>query len=188
MADIYVSLSSFKVDLGHLYVVTEFVFSADEPQTVYFRNVKFTSGGPTGNINKSGATTVQPSPTPANTTPEVQTAPTILSASTSIIASWIFGSLLLLVLIGVLFFRPNLSPDQRAILRLLMALDVGFFAIFFVGGVLLNGTLMGLVLSATGGFVLFILIQFVFDPFAIGAKSTGDQPLGRELKAPGKER
>ena len=182
-------LSKFKVDLSHLYVVTEFVFSAAEPQTVYFRNVKFTSGGATDNINKSGATTVQPSPrqTPG-TVEKDQTAPTILSAFTSTIASWIFGSLLLLVLIAVLFLRPNLSPDQRPILRVLMALAAGFFAIFFVGGVLLNGTLMGLALSATGGFVLFILIQFVFDPFEIRSKSTGDQPLGRELKAPGKER
>jgi hypothetical protein len=183
-------LSKFKVDLSHLYVVTEFVFSAQEPQTVYFRKVKFTSGGATaGNINKSGATIAQPSPTQTPGAVEKdQTAPTILSAFTSTIASWIFGSLLLLVLIGVLFFRPNLSADQRAILRLLMALAAGFFAIFFVGGVLLNGTLMGLALSATGGFVLFILIQFIFDPFAIRSKSTSDQPLGRELKARGKER
>ena len=36
-----------------------------------------------------------------------------------------------------------------------------------MGGVLLKGTLRGLLISATGGFVLFILIQFVFDPFQV---------------------
>ncbi len=80
-------------------------------------------------------------------------------------ASWIFGSTLLLFLM-VAFFMPPFSGDQRAILRFFMALSSAFFALFFVGGVLLRGTLKGLLISATGGFVFFVLIQFVFNPFA----------------------
>lgn len=80
------------------------------------------------------------------------------------IASWIFGSGLLLFLM-VAFFLPQLNQDQRAILRFFMALVSAFFAIFFVGGVLLKGTVRGLLISATGGFVLFVLVQFVFNPF-----------------------
>lgn len=79
-------------------------------------------------------------------------------------ASWAFGGVLLLFLM-VAFFLPEFNADQRSLLRFFMALVSSFFAVFFVGGVLLKGTMRGLIISATGGFVLFILIQFVFDPF-----------------------
>jgi hypothetical protein len=70
------------------------------------------------------------------------------------------------------FFKSDLTEDQRAILRFFMALTAAFFAVFFVGGVLLRGTLKGFFISATGGFVLFILIQFVFNPFAVIATTS----------------
>jgi hypothetical protein len=80
------------------------------------------------------------------------------------LASWIFGGLILLFLMLVVFVEIN--PGKFTIVRFLMALSAAFFALFFVGGVLLQGTLKGLYISATGGFVLFILIQFVFNPFS----------------------
>lgn len=81
------------------------------------------------------------------------------------IASWIFGSLLLLFLLGIIILRPALSDDQRVMIRFLMSLISAFFALFFVGGVLMKGTIKGFALSATGGFVLFILLQFIYNPF-----------------------
>jgi CheY-like chemotaxis protein len=79
------------------------------------------------------------------------------------LASWIFGGLILLFLMAVVFV--DIQPSKFPVIRFLMALSAAFFAIFFVGGVLLEGTLKGFFISATGGLVLFILIQFVFDPF-----------------------
>lgn len=78
-------------------------------------------------------------------------------------ASWIFGGLILLFLMLVVFV--NFAPDRFPIIRFFMALSAALFAFFFVGGILLQGTTRGFFVSATGGFVLFILIQFVFDPF-----------------------
>lgn len=81
------------------------------------------------------------------------------------LASWIFGGLILIFLMIVVFV--DIQPNKFPIIRFLMALSSAFFAFFFVGGVLLEGTLKGLYISATGGFVLFILIQFVFNPFEV---------------------
>jgi hypothetical protein len=81
------------------------------------------------------------------------------------LASWIFGGLILLFLMSVVFVE--IGPEKFPIVRFLMALSAALLALFFVGGVLLQGTLKGLYVSATGGFALFILIQFVFNPFEI---------------------
>ena len=80
-------------------------------------------------------------------------------------ASWIFGGCLLLFLITVVFALPSPTDFQEKIVRFLMALTGALFSLFFLGGVLLKGTLGGLITGATGGFVIFILIQFVYDPF-----------------------
>src|SRR5438045_3423292 len=80
-------------------------------------------------------------------------------------ASWVFGGLILVFLMIVVFVP--IEPSKFPIIRYLMALAAAFFAIFFVGGVLLRGTVNGLFISATGGFVLFVLIAFVFDPFKV---------------------
>lgn len=81
------------------------------------------------------------------------------------VASWIFGGLILLFL--MLIVLVDIDPIKFPIVRFLMALSAGFFATFFVGGVILNGTLRGIAFSAAGGIALFILIQFVFDPFQV---------------------
>ncbi|HEX6189212.1 MAG TPA: hypothetical protein VFZ40_14120 [Pyrinomonadaceae bacterium] len=81
------------------------------------------------------------------------------------IASWIFGGLILLFLMLIVFV--DIDPIKFPIVRFLMALSAGFFATFFVGGIILHGTLRGIAFSAAGGIALFILIQFVFDPFQV---------------------
>lgn len=88
------------------------------------------------------------------------------------IASWIFGGALLIFLFIVVFILPTPTQFQKDTIRFLMALAAAFFSLFFIGGVLLKGTLKGLFISATGGFVLFILIQFVFHPFKVAVANT----------------
>jgi hypothetical protein len=103
----------------------------------------------------------------------------VLASGHSAAASWIFGAVLLIFLIVIVFLIPNASDTQKGIIRFLMALAAALFAFFFVGGVLLRGTVKGLFISATGGFVLFVLIQFVFDPFKLSSASkdgTNPQP------------
>ena len=81
------------------------------------------------------------------------------------IAAWIFGGGLLFVLVIALFNNQPLNRNRRSILRFFMALTAAFFSVFFVGGVILQGNLLGLGIAAGGGVALFILIQFVYDPF-----------------------
>lgn len=100
-----------------------------------------------------------------NATPPPDKPPALESFSSAAPkASWIFGSVLLVFLMAAVFI--DIDPSKLPIIRFFMALAAAFFALFFVGGVLLKGTLNGLFISATGGFVLFILMQFVFNPFA----------------------
>ncbi len=102
---------------------------------------------------------------PQNNSPQSQSPNLHDYQASSPIASWVFGGLILLFLMMVVFVP--IEPTKFPIVRYLMALSAAFFAIFFVGGVLLKGTLNGLFISATGGFVLFILTAFVFDPFKV---------------------
>ena len=85
------------------------------------------------------------------------------SAST---AAWIFGLLILLFLMAIVVF-VKIEPDKQPIIRFLMALSAGFCATFFLGQVVLHGKLGAMQISAAGGVALFILIQFVFDPFRV---------------------
>src|SRR5436853_5599043 len=101
-----------------------------------------------------------PNNNPQNSSPTLEN-----YQATSPIASWVFGGLILVFLMVIVFAR--IEPDKFPIIRFLMALSAAFFSLFFVGGVLLRGTLNGLFLSATGGFVLFVLIQFIVDPFKV---------------------
>lgn len=90
------------------------------------------------------------------------------------LASWIFGGLILVFLMVVVFIP--IEPDKYPIIRFLMALSAAFFAFFFVGGVLLESTYKGLFISGTGGFALFILIQIFFDPFALVYNGSDRRP------------
>ncbi len=81
------------------------------------------------------------------------------------LAAWIFGTALLAFLGLALLLRADPTDAQRTILRFLMAVSAALLAYFFSGHIGLRGTLRGLAISASGGFVVFLLIQFVFDPF-----------------------
>lgn len=79
-------------------------------------------------------------------------------------AAAIFGGAILVVLIAMCVFIPNPSDFQCRIIRFAMALDAGFLSYFFLGGVTLQGKVSRYVLKATGGFALFVVIQFAVDP------------------------
>jgi hypothetical protein len=83
----------------------------------------------------------------------------------NVTASWIFGGALLAFLIVIVFVLDEPSSWQLAIIRFIMALAAAFLAYFFVGGVVLKMTKTGVALGATGGFVFFVLIEFVVNPF-----------------------
>jgi hypothetical protein len=102
--------------------------------------------------------------------------PTFVHAKGSAIASWIFGSFLLLILLAIIFLLPEPSDSQRSMIRFLMALGAAFLSFFFVGGVILNGTVAGQTIGGGGGFALFILLQFLVDPFAVKTKVADAAP------------
>jgi len=161
-------LSKFDVDLKNLYVLSEFVFTGGTAQTVYFRGISYEAndGGSTksadkrdANDNAAGATVNSNPPGSVPSVAEVSFA--AITPTISFIASLIFAAVILAILIWVLLKGSEpLTEHQQAILRLFMALSAGLLSVFFVGGVLLDGTLKGFALSATGGFVIFILIFF----------------------------
>jgi hypothetical protein len=82
-------------------------------------------------------------------------------------ASWVFGGVLLVILVAILFLIPEPKGPQMGIIRFFMALAAGFLAYFFVGGVVLKGSVVGNKIAATGGFVFFVLIMFVVNPFNV---------------------
>ena len=115
---------------------------------------------------------------PARPPPEAQekAEPTFVHLKGSAIASWIFGSFLLLTLLAIIFLLPEPSDSQRSMIRFLMALGAAFLSFFFVGGVILNGTIAGQTIGGGGGFALFILLQFLVDPFSVKTKVADAAP------------
>ena len=91
-------------------------------------------------------------------------------------AAVIFGGALLVVLLVLCVVIPNPSDSQCNILRFAMALDAAFLSYFFLGGISLSGKYGRNAVKATGGFVLFLLIQFVFDPFELQAAVADNAP------------
>lgn len=85
----------------------------------------------------------------------------------NVIASAIAGGAILLFLAVVIFVMPEPTDFQRGVLRFFIAIAAAMLATFFLGGVVLQGNLAGSKVGAGGGFALFILIQFLFDPLKI---------------------
>lgn len=81
----------------------------------------------------------------------------------TIIASWVFGSLLLLFYLGVFAFAPNeLAEFKQKQLAIISALLCGLFTFFLVGSLQvslrLNLKLPELALQGGGGLAAFVLI------------------------------
>ncbi len=75
-----------------------------------------------------------------------------------------FGTILLLNLLVTFWLLPHPTNFQIDLARFFLALCAAFLCIFFFGGIVLQGTLKGMGISAVGAFVVFILLQFVVDP------------------------
>ncbi len=80
-------------------------------------------------------------------------------------ASWIFGTIVLGVIVAVIFILPEPTQSQRVAIRFLMALAAAFLSYFFLGRVLLKGKVLGQAIGSSGGFALFVIIQFLADPY-----------------------
>lgn len=85
----------------------------------------------------------------------------------NVAASAIAGGAILVFLAIVVFIMPEPTAFQRGVLRFFIAVGAAMLSTFFLGGVALQGSLAGSKVGAGGGFALFILIQFVFDPLKI---------------------
>jgi hypothetical protein len=85
----------------------------------------------------------------------------------NLVVSVIAGSAIMLFLAVIVFLMPEPTAFQRGVLRFFIAVGAAMLATFFLGGVVLQGNLAGSKVGAGGGFALFILIQFVFDPLQI---------------------
>jgi peptidoglycan hydrolase-like protein with peptidoglycan-binding domain len=85
----------------------------------------------------------------------------------SVVASWIFGSVLLALLIVIVFVLPEPSPFQVKLIRVLVAFAAALLSYFFVGNVVLRGNLFGLSIGSGGGFAIFILLVSVVNPLAL---------------------
>ena len=175
-------LTKFSVDLRNVYVVAEFVFSGERSQTVSFKGIRYGTekDSPVAGNAQSGAA-IEPTPlvtpesgssvaaTSASDPGQVVPAPSSPTMSVAIvnpIISWIVSLVCGVTVLSLLVWYflngqgHDLNSNQEEILRLLMAFSAAFLETFFVGGVILDGTLKSFGLVATGGFVLFILIYF----------------------------
>jgi putative peptidoglycan binding protein/glycosyl hydrolase family 46 len=94
----------------------------------------------------------------------------------NVIASALTGGAILAFLAAAVFVMPEPSDFQRGVMRFFIAISAALLATFFLGGVVLQGNLAGSRVGAGGGFALFILIQFVFDPLKIQAVTADAAP------------
>ena len=90
---------------------------------------------------------------------------TLKNRAGNVLASAIVGGAILAFLGAVVFLLPDASATQRGLLRFFIAVGAALLATFFLGGVVLHGTIYGNSVGASGGFVLFFLIQFVVNPW-----------------------
>lgn len=90
--------------------------------------------------------------------------PTGGSMNTQTRASWIFGSLFVVFVLGVFMFGPATLPDyKQRILAYVCALLAGLFALFFTGSLLLNAELPiagKWAVQGGAGFALFLIVLF----------------------------
>ncbi|HEV2803378.1 MAG TPA: peptidoglycan-binding protein [Chthoniobacterales bacterium] len=80
------------------------------------------------------------------------------------LASAIAGGGILVFLMIIIFVLQEPNGFQRQMLRFFVALCAALFAHFFIGGVVLQGSIAGSRIGAGGGFALFVLVLFVVDP------------------------
>jgi len=88
------------------------------------------------------------------------------SGGTSMKAAWVFGTVLLLFLISLVFWNPsNLAPTSQKVVRLLASAFGGLVSGFFVGSLNLAGRVPkfnNLTIGAVGGFAVFVLVYLVW--------------------------
>ncbi len=97
---------------------------------------------------------------------KVKTTDKIIDQSSRIrYATLIFGILILIFLMYVLFFPPPDSAITRAIIRFLLALCAGLFTILLSGRITVHGAIKQFTIKAAGGISIFVLIMFVVNPF-----------------------
>lgn len=77
-------------------------------------------------------------------------------------AAWVFGGILLLFIMAVVWFKPNdqFAGPQRQLVRILGSVAVGLLAGFFTGSLQLGGKIpfaSDIKVAAVGGFAAFVL-------------------------------
>ena len=82
-------------------------------------------------------------------------------------AAYIFGGICLAAILVVLFTKEQLSNDQRAIMRFLIALCSALLSFFFVGNLTLRLKAKGQAISAGTSFAVFVLLYTLVDPMNI---------------------
>ncbi|HXJ45356.1 MAG TPA: hypothetical protein VNK47_01680, partial [Candidatus Dormibacteraeota bacterium] len=79
-------------------------------------------------------------------------------------ASWVFGIVFGIFLVGVFVFAPQSLPEfKQQILAFICASLAGFFAVFFTGALLLNAELPlpgKWIIKGGAGFALFLIVLF----------------------------
>lgn len=84
---------------------------------------------------------------------------------------WTSG-VLLVVLLALAYIAPNPTEFQKAIVRLLVAVTGAVVSTLLFGKIRLAGPFKGLRISATGPLAIFVLLQFVSDPFRLITPAT----------------
>ncbi len=87
------------------------------------------------------------------------------------LGAWIFTPCLLLFLFIVAFLIPDPTPGQAALFRFFMALLAAFAGFFFIGNLMMKGTIFRQRYAAGGSVALFMLVEAVANPYAIRSQA-----------------
>lgn len=98
--------------------------------------------------------------------PDIVINPPHEGGTPSMTAAWVFGSILLVFFIALVFWNPaNLGQTQQQVVKYLVATFVGLFAGFFSGSLKLGGKLPFLndiTIAAAGAFAAFVLVLLLW--------------------------
>src|SRR5205823_3663687 len=138
-------------------------------------------------ISAAGATAFMPE-RPNSQRPRAYRERSMKKVNHQVVASWVFGSVFVIFILGVFLFGPPELPSyKQQMLAYISALLAGLFGLFFAGSLLLHAHLWlpgKWVVQGSTGFALFLIVLFWWNTSAAPVRVAPLPLSGQELFNP----